>query len=288
MNTHRLFFLHFGRKLLTLKLFFALISGPHAVAAISGKTEKTKELQPFTVIIDPGHGGHDTGSIGKWSEKSQKRTRKLVEKEVVLDLAERVKMVLENPKFTKALGRPLHVLMTREKDQFVSLDARALMARQKRADLFISLHANSERTGTVRGFEIYYLDNSSKESYSHHEILNQRRLEQKQNNYDDPRLALLFRSVATDSTLKYSKIAARTLQRSLLGEMKHEGFTVPDRGIRKALLQVLLDAETPGILVEALYLSNAEDRALIERPDARDAIANGIARGILKYLIVAD
>ncbi len=257
-------------------------------AAISPKGDSPKAKAPFIVILDPGHGGSDTGAIGTWVNQKNKRKRELVEKEVVLDLARRVQMELENEGFAKALGRPIKIILTRKRDQFVSLEKRAHIARKTKADLFISLHANAESTNSVRGFEIYYLDNASKESYSHHVTLQKRRKKLGKPRHPDPKLALLFQSIATDSTLSQSKHVARTLQSAILGEMSKDGYDVKDRGIRRALLQVLLDAETPGVLIEALYLSHNKDRELIQHPRARNAIATGIAKGILRYLVLSE
>lgn len=284
MNPYRLVTVQFGRSIGILNVFFLSLIPTLAFSAIAPKGDANPALTPFVVILDPGHGGADTGAVGTWKAKNSTRKRKLLEKEVVLDLARRVQMELENEAFGKALGRPIKVVLTRDSDGFISLDKRALIARQAKADLFISLHANAEKTGSVRGFEIYYLDNSSKESYSHHETLLKRRRKIVKPKHKDPRLALLLRSVATDSTLSFSKLAARTMQKSILEEFRQDGFVAKDRGIRRALLQVLLDAETPGVLIEALYLSHPKDRELIQHPQARNSIANGIAKGILRYL----
>ncbi len=282
-----------------LSVVFVVFTTSPAVSAITPKGGSKTAVAPYVVILDPGHGGSDTGAVGVWqmqssaqnsaqSSSNSTRKQRLVEKEVVLDLARRVQIELENEAFAKALGRPIRIVLTRESDGFVSLDQRAFIARQAKADLFVSLHANAETTGSVRGFEIYYLDNSSKESYSHHETLHQRRKKIGKPKHKDSKLALLLRSIATDSTLNHSKLAAKTLQKSILNEIRDDGYTVKDRGIRRALLQVLLDAETPGVLIEALYLSHPQDRKLIQHPQARNSIASGIAKGILKYLILSE
>lgn len=284
MNPYRLVTIHFGQTLSILNVIFLFLWATPGLAAKHGSVLPKEPESPLVVILDPGHGGNDTGAIGLWKNSKNSRTRRLVEKEVVLDLARRVQMELENDGFARALGRPIRVYLTRDKDGFVSLDSRADLARKRKADLFVSLHANAEITGTVQGFEIYYLDNASKESYSHHETLHERRKKRGKPKHKDPRLALLLRSISTDSTLSQSKLAARTLQESIMTELKSDGYPIKDRGIRKALLQVLLDAETPGVLIEALYLSHPDDRKLIQHPQARNSIATGIAKGILRYL----
>ena len=103
----------------------------NALAARSGP-------KPYVVVLDPGHGGTDTGAIGKQGKK------RVAEKDIALAIAIRTRRILEDPAYSKALGRPIKVLLTRAKDEYISLEDRSEKARNLKADLFVSIHANAE------------------------------------------------------------------------------------------------------------------------------------------------
>jgi len=197
-----------------------------------------------TVVLDPGHGGGDTGTRGSRS----------TEKTLTLDLAKRVERQLE------LAG--LNVILTRTRDETLSLPDRVEFAARKRADLFVSLHFNSG--GSADGIETYCVPPAGA-----------------------PSTATSFRKLfghADDDTCPGNKTDERNLwlahsvQRSLL---KSTGAN--DRGVRRARFVVIRDVKCPAILVEAGFLSNRREEQRILTTDYRDKLAKAIADGILEY-----
>ena len=146
----------FGSLFINLKLFFIallLLSNSCEIGALAASTPKNASA-PYIVVLDPGHGGSDVGAQNK----------ALLEKDIALAIATRVGRVLKDRKYWAPLGRKVKVIFTREKDVDVSLEARAAVAHENHADLFVSIHCNSEATGTVRGVETYFLNNTDDSS----------------------------------------------------------------------------------------------------------------------------
>lgn len=260
----------FGLVLGGLEFFF-LISGiiPSADAA---------KLPPLVIVIDPGHGGVDSGSIGTL-DVSKKKQRLIYEKELTLDLAKRVSKQLTFSQERHKLRRPLQIHLTRERDEFVSLDKRGEIARKLKPDLFLSLHFNSEPTGKVRGFETYVLDSLSPKTYSHQEALIGREQEGA-----NPSLKLLLRTVAADSAVAPAKIAASTIGSSVRRQLVRDRIEIPLRGVRSGVLQLLLSSGAPAVLIEAAYLSEPQDLKYAQSPQARDSLARGITHGVITFL----
>lgn len=266
----------FGLFLLGLEVFLPL---SYSQAAI-GPGGPTKRY--YTVVIDPGHGGKDAGSIGKLKIAGKKQPLQTYEKHLNLILAKQLRNILLSNAYTRAMGRPIRVFLTREKDVFVSLDKRGLFARQKKPDLFLSIHMNAEPTGTARGFETYFLNNTTERADFHQEKLNSR------NRIPiaatSPDLSLLLRSVLTDSTVSLSKDAASIVQREVEKQLKQDRVALENRGIRQSLLQLLLDTEVPAVLFEGLYLSNQEDLRIGRSDKGMESLARGLARGVSQAL----
>lgn len=230
------------------------------------------EKPPYIVVLDAGHGGTDTGtSAGKST----------TEKEITLALALRTEKVLNEPKYAKALGRKIKVLITRRGDVEVSLETRSELARKNKADLFVSFHVNSDTTHTVQGLETYFLNNTDAESASKLEQIENRT--SKKYGAGKP-ASLVLRSVAADAVVDVSREAAKTIHDSLADHLRSEDFRFKDRGVKQAMLYVLLDTQVPAVLLETFYLSHKTDRELITQPENRQKIAEGIAKGILRFL----
>ncbi len=231
--------------------------------------------KPYIVVLDPGHGGHDKGAIGYSGKKP------VYEKDFALGIAIRTARYLRNPKYTSALGRPIRVLFTRKKDKDVSLEARSDLARNSHADLFVSIHTNSETTKTVSGFETYFLNNTDSES--------SRKLEEIENKTSKKHAGekpedLVIKSVAVDAMVGASREAATVIHKSIMEYFKLLAYPRADRGVKQALLYVLLDSETPAVLLEALFISHPKDLAFLKQGENRDKIAEGLAEGILRFL----
>ena len=251
--------------------FFFLLCLINPLSALSAQ-------KPLVVVLDAGHGGEDSGSVYPLRNKRVKNKKRIREKIFTLRLARKLKKSLEQQAPKILPGRLVKVVLTRNRDQFLSLDKRAEISRKAKADFFVSLHANAERTGTARGLEIYYLDNASQESYRHHETLHERQ-ESKKPKTKENGLGLLLRSIATDGSIQSSQKAARLIEKQIRKNLKSKGIPHVNRGVRSALLQVLLDVQTPGILLEAAFLSNKQDRRLLQDRHAQTALADGGGHG---------
>jgi len=229
---------------------------------------------PYIVVLDPGHGGKDSGAIQQMGKK------KYAEKDIVLALAIRTRRTLVDPTYSKLLDRPLKVVLTREGDYEVSLEKRSEIARNLKANLMLSLHINSDPSKKASGFETYFLNNLDFSSSSKLEEIENKHSKK----FSDKNASLLIRSIAADAMVDESKAAAIAVQESVIQELKKEGIKTPNRGVRQGMFYVLLDAQVPSILVESFFITHPKDLEFIREPENRQIIATGIAKGILRYL----
>ena len=215
------------------------------------------------IVIDPGHGGKDPGAIGVTG---------LEEKKVALDIARRLAPILR-----KALRAT--VFLTREKDVFLSLEARTAFANAKKADLFISIHANSSPRSKVRGIETFILREASSrdalETAARENNVSIKKLSDLQIILSD----LMLRSKADESLF-----LARAVHNALLISVRTRSPKSQDLGIRQAPFYVLLGAEMPSILVETGFLSNRKDERQIRSARYRKALALAIAQGVKDFV----
>ena len=276
MKTYTLVTVFFGYTTLLLKVFFLSGVLTTAIAANHSKS--------YVVVLDPGHGGRDVGSVGTRKYTRAGKKKAILEKNVTLNLALRTARYLKLKKFWGPLGRPIKVVFTRTSDQARSLEKRASIARQYNTDLFVSIHVNSEKSKKAHGMETYFLDNSSSQTYSHHKTLQKRDRKRRYRKHDPDGLSMLMRSVATDSTVTPSLNAARYISASVGSQLRKDKISIKNRGVRKQLFQVLLDARVPGLLFEAAYLSHPQDVMYLTSNRALDSIARGLAGGIARFL----
>ena len=215
-------------------------------------------LKLSRVVIDAGHGGHDTGSIGQGG---------FAEKELVLDVATKLKELIETE-----LGA--EVVMTRSDDSFVPLESRTAIANQQQADLFISIHANSSRVRSVRGVETYFLNfTSSRESLetaSRENAASERSIHELQD---------LVKKIMLRDKVDESRELAQHIQHAMAGR-KGAGM---DRGVKQAPFVVLIGANMPSILAEICFISNPQEEKLAKSSDSRQAIAEALFEGVRSY-----
>jgi len=215
-------------------------------------------LKLSRVVIDAGHGGHDTGTVGQ---------RGYSEKELVLDVAVRLKQLIETE-----LGS--EVVMTRSDDNFVPLEERTLIANQQQADLFISIHANSSRVRTVRGVETYFLNFTSSrealETASRENAASDRSIHELQD---------LVKKIMLQDKVDESRELAQHIERALAAR-KGSGM---DRGVKQAPFVVLIGANMPSVLAEICFISNPQDEKLVKTPENRQAIAESLFEGVRSY-----
>src|ERR1039458_8049935 len=215
------------------------------------------------IVIDAGHGGHDTGTIGP---------NGLLEKDVVLDVAKRLGRLLES-----RLGA--EVIYTRRDDTFIPLETRTAIANRERADLFISIHANSSRDSDARGVETYYLNfTSSPEAL---EVAARENAVSEKSIYE---LQDLVKKIALKEKIEESREFAGDVQESLYGGLALNNAHIRNRGVKKAPFIVLIGATMPSILAEISFVSNPTDERKMETSEHRQRIAESLYRGVSKYV----
>jgi N-acetylmuramoyl-L-alanine amidase len=232
------------------------------------KNPPPKPHRRYTVIVDPGHGGHDTGALDP--------SRRYREKDAVLQIALRLRRQL------RKLG--FRVIMTRSSDRFIKLRRRTHFANLKHGDVFVSIHANAvgrlSRAGTAHGIETYFLSPARSERA--------RRVAAKENSIAfirrDSKTMNSFISTLTRSKIILSNMLALDVQRNILGTLRQRYRNVADGGVRAAPFWVLVGAEMPAILVETGYITNPWEKKRLFNPRYQEMEAQGIAQGILRFL----
>jgi N-acetylmuramoyl-L-alanine amidase len=215
------------------------------------------------IVIDPGHGGHDTGTIGPTG---------LEEKDLVLDVSRRLGKLLQT-----RLGA--EIIYTRKDDTFIPLETRTAIANQEAADLFVSVHANSSHDPDARGVETYYLNFTSSP-----EALEVAARENAVSEKSIHELQDLVKKIALKEKIEESQEFAADVQRSLHSGLAAKSPGQRDRGVKKAPFIVLIGANMPSILAEISFLSNPGDEHRLETADYRQKIAESLYRGIAKYV----
>ncbi len=215
------------------------------------------------IVIDPGHGGHDTGTIGP---------NGLEEKDLVLDVGRRLGKLLQS-----RLGAD--VVFTRKDDTFIPLETRTSIANQEQADLFVSIHANSSRDPDARGVETYYLNFTSSP-----EALDVAARENSASDKSVYELQDLVKKIALKEKIEESREFASNVQRALHSGLAAKSPGIRDRGVKKAPFIVLIGANMPSILAEISFVSNPGDERRLQNADYRQRIAESLYRGISKYV----
>jgi len=213
------------------------------------------------VVLDPGHGGHDAGTHGPSG---------LTEKELVLDVSQRLAMLLEN-----RLGS--EVVLTRTDDTYVPLEGRTKIANETKADLFLSIHANSSPVKSVTGVETYYLNFTT--SRSALDLAARENAPAESSIFD---LKDVLEKIALKDKIDESREFASRLQTSLFTLTK-TSTPAKNRGIKKAPFVVLIGAQMPSVLAEIGFLTNSTDEALMRKNEHRQKIAEALYKGIAAY-----
>ena len=224
---------------------------------------RTLGLRIGKIVIDPGHGGHDTGTIGPDG---------LMEKDLVLDVSKRLGKLLR-----ARLGA--QVVFTRRDDTFIPLETRTAIANQEQADLFVSVHANSSHDPDARGVETYYLNFTSSP-----EALEVAARENSDSDKSIHELQDLVKKIALKEKIEESREFASDVQQSLHTGLAARNPGERDRGVKKAPFVVLIGANMPSILAEISFLSNPGDERRLRTPEYRQRIAESLYRGIARYV----
>ena len=230
----------------------------------SGGTSLTRALglKMGKVVIDPGHGGRDTGTIGPTG---------LMEKDVVLDVAKRLARLVE-----ERLGA--EVVLTRTEDVGVPLEARTELANQEKADLFLSLHVNSSRYPGVNGIETFYLNLTRSQA-----DLEVAARENAGSNKSLHQLVELVQKIALDDKIQESREFAAHMQNALYQVAREQDPRARNRGVKKAPFVVLIGAQMPSVLVELGFISNPTEERLMRDDNYRQKMAEALYAGIAAY-----
>ena len=216
------------------------------------------------IVIDAGHGGGDTGTIGPTG---------LMEKDLCLDVALRLGKIIQQ----RLPGA--EVVYTRQSDSFVPLEERTAIANQARADLFISIHANSSPDHKTRGVETYYLNfSASPEAMA----VASRENSLAQGSIHD--LQDIVKKIARNEKLEESRELATDIQVALTNRLQRINRTLKNRGVRKAPFVVLIGANMPSVLSEVSFLSNPADEQMLKKAEHRQRVAEGLYYGVESYL----
>ena len=233
------------------------LDGQHSLTRALG-------LKIGRIVIDAGHGGHDTGTIGPTG---------LMEKDLCLDVALRLGKSIQQ-RLPSA-----EVVFTRDDDTFIPLERRTEIANEAKADLFISVHANSSQDRQARGIETYYLNftgsSDAMEVASRENALSENAVHDLQN---------LVTKIARNEKIEESRDLATMIQESLSKRMENINRGERNRGVRKAPFVVLIGADMPSVLAEISFLSNPSDEQWLKKPENRQKVADGLYRGIENYL----
>jgi N-acetylmuramoyl-L-alanine amidase len=216
-------------------------------------------LKISRVVIDAGHGGSDTGTIGPTG---------YAEKELSLDVARRLKTLIETE-----LGA--EVILTRNEDVFVGLEARTEIANQNQADLFISIHANSSKVSSARGVETFYLNYPPPSR----EALELASRENASSSASIHELQDIIKKIMMNDKASESRELAGHIQKAMASR-KDAG---PDRGVKEAPFVVLIGAHMPSILAEIGFISNPQEERSAKTPAYRQQIAESLLKGIRSY-----
>jgi N-acetylmuramoyl-L-alanine amidase len=214
------------------------------------------------IVIDAGHGGHDSGTLGAGG---------IEEKDVVLDVALRLGKLLHD-----RLGA--EIVYTRADDTFIPLETRTAIANKAQADLFISVHANSSEDASARGVEVYYLNFTSDP-----EAMAVASRENAVSTQSVHQLSDLVKKIALKDKIDESRELAEDVDESLYGGLAKGNGGLKNRGVKKAPFVVLIGANMPSILAEISFVTNQTDAEELRRPEYRERVAESLYAGVARY-----
>lgn len=261
-----------GERPLEISRLAEQIQPPPAAAAEVKKPEPREEkprpvakLKPGKIrriVVDPGHGGHDSGALGANGTK---------EKDVVLAIGLKLAEKLRD------LG--IDVVMTRSTDVFIPLEERTAIANKVNADLFVSVHANASLNRSASGIETYYLNLAKTEKAA--------QVAARENNTSLEKVSLL-QAILFDLMANYkindSAHLAEEVQRALYKKIHGSYPTAKNLGVKQGPFYVLVGATMPSILVESAFVSNEAEEARLKSPEYQERTADGILEGIKGYI----
>ena len=213
------------------------------------------------VVLDAGHGGTDPGATAA----------QLLEKEITLDIGQRLQRRLERDGF--------EVVPTRDGDRTIALKERARLANESRSDIFVSIHVNALLAHTSsRGIETYYLGATSDPK-----LAQLAAAENRVSGYSMADMRALLDGVYADARRDESHALAQSVQQKLYGTLKAADPSLEDWGVKRAPFLVLVATDMPAVLAEVGCISNEKEAAMLRRPEYRQKIADALFEGIRGY-----
>jgi len=223
----------------------------------TGPRYSTSGNKKYTIVVDPGHGGHDSGARGNGYN----------EKDIALQVATRL---------ANNLRRDYNVIMTRDSDFFVPLDTRAKIGNDANADFFISIHLNSGPSSSANGTEVFYFSKKDEESYAARVAQIENRVDSSYG--DTPFSDLVVKDIFYRTNQKKSQAIATTVLDNLINTIG-----LRRRGVFGANFAVLRGSNSPSILVELGFMNNYGDLSQYLTPEGQERAAQAIANAIRQY-----
>lgn len=233
-------------------------------AALATPRPLSRAILPLsikTIVIDPGHGGRQTGAISDSG---------VAEKNITLDVALRLYGLMKKS--------PFAVYLTRKTDRTMPLEQRVDFANSKKADLFVSIHVNWMEPRYIRGPETYYVGPSNDAA-----TLSLASLENRESSYSFADYRQILDKIYVDTRRDESRRLARSVQTALYRSLRQTNPDVENRGVKMAPFVVLVGTQMPAILVEISCLSNDDEVKLLTSSEYREKIAMALFKGIRSY-----
>lgn len=225
--------------------------------------KEKKKWQFDTIIIDPGHGGKDPGSVGYKGTK---------EKDIVLDVSKRLARKIQKNLRVKTV-------LTRDEDVFIRLQDRTKFANTNEGDLFISIHVNSNESKKPYGFETYLLKPGRNQEAINVALRENSVIELEGNKFEQlTDEQLIQATIAQSGFVQYSEKFAALVQEEIDKRVQSR-----NRGVKQAGFYVLMGASMPNVLIELGYISNPNEEKKLNSSSYRDMLATSIYYAILEY-----
>jgi N-acetylmuramoyl-L-alanine amidase len=241
-----------------------------AVCPISGVAAAGQDTRLQTVVIDPGHGGMETGAKGKFGN---------LEKDITLAISLKLKALIQR-------NMNFEVILTRDRDVDVSIENRSAIANNHKAGLFISIHANGAVQKKAAGSETFFLSLNATDEETRRLAYLENNGSDLQNRIDpssDNDLMMILWDMAQNAYIKQSSRLAELVQSELDAMLG-----LRNRGIKQAPFKILTGAACPAILVEAAFISNPAEEQKLASEDFQTKVAEAIYRGLARYLRVPE
>lgn len=220
-------------------------------------------LHVGVIVLDPGHGGKDTGAIS---------ANGVYEKDIVLQIAKKLKKKLE-------ATTGCRVVLTRSTDRFLSLEERTAIANANKADLFVSLHTNAHDDHNLYGTETYFLNLSNNKESARVAALENATSTRKISDLEH-----ILKDIMLNTKINESSQLAKSVQEKMISDLNRKYDGVKDLGVKQAPFYVLLGAEMPSVLVEVAFISNRKEEQRLRDGNFQESLATGISQGIGAYI----